>query len=235
MAAASDRHWWYRSTRTLLRELVEPLLDRRPDAVHLDAAGGTGATGSWLAGLGTTVLGDYETYALEFARDAHGYAPVRLDLNELPFADGAFATVLCVTALYHRMNPDPPRVVRDFARVAEPGAIVALMEPGGKRLWRSHDEVTHGARRFSLAEMRAMAVDAGLEVITATGAYSFLVPPAYLLGRFERSNAQHSDVGRNETGLFGLFGRLAAIERWIIRRRPLPFGLSVIVVARKPL
>ena len=102
--------------------------------------------------------------------------------------------MLCVTALCHRMNPDPAAIVREFARIAQPGAIVAIMEPGGKRLWRSHDDVTHTGRRFSVGELKDMAQAAGLEVIKATGAYSFLVPPAWLMGIIERGKAK-SDVG----------------------------------------
>ena len=49
-----------------------------------------------------------------------------------------------------RMNPDPQAIVTEFARVTKPGGLVCLMEPGGKRLWRGHDDVTHTARRFSL-------------------------------------------------------------------------------------
>ncbi|MCU1398766.1 MAG: Methyltransferase type 11 [Acidimicrobiales bacterium] len=234
MAAAEESHWWYRSTRGLLRQLVEPLLSHDVGALQLDAAGGTGATGAWLSEHAATVLADYEPLALEIAREVHPrYLPVRADLNSLPFPAGAFSAIVCVTALYHRMNPDPGSVVADFARLTRPGGIVVLMEPGGKRLWRGHDEVTHGARRFSLAEMRAMAVDAGLDVVVATGAYSFLVPPAFVMGRLERASDK-SDVDRNQSGMGGLFGRLAAIERRVIRRRSLPFGLSVIVVARKP-
>ena len=234
MAAAGTTHWWYRSTRSLLQQLVEPLVDKRPDALHLDAAGGTGATGGWLAAIAPTVLVDFEQFALDVARDDHpGYLPVRADLNHLPFASGCFSSVLCVTALCHRMNPDPAAIVRDFARLTRPGGVVVLMEPGGKRLWRSHDDVTHTGRRFSVGELRAAAQDAGLEVVKATGAYSFLVPAAFAMGLVERGSAK-SDVGRNQSGLGGLLGAVAAVERRLLRRFDLPFGLSAIVIARKP-
>ena len=234
MAEAGEQHWWYRSTRMLLRQLIEPHLEPGAAGLHLDAGGGTGATGHWLADMAPMILADYDEFALRVARADHsGYRPVRSDLNHLPFDDGVFASVLCVTALCHRMNPDPAAVVRDFARIAAPGAVVGLMEPGGKRLWRSHDEVTHTARRFSIADLRTLAANAGLEVITSTGAYSFLVPPAYVLGWLE-SGSRKSDVGRNGSGVFGLFGLLASIERRLLRRWSLPFGLSVIVIARKP-
>ena len=242
MAAAGEQHWWYDSTRHLLRQLLQPYLvtlttngDR---ALALDAGGGTGATGGWMAEQVTTVLADYETMALDVARDDHGSAargldPVRADLNRLPFADHSFDVVLCVTALCHRMNPDPSAIVRDFARITRPGGVVCLMEPGVKRLWRGHAEVTHTARRFSVGELRSMVVGAGLQLERATGAYSFLVPPAALMQLVERG-APKSDVGRNESGLRGAMGLLARAERRLLRRVDLPVGLSALAIARKP-
>jgi SAM-dependent methyltransferase len=234
MADAGSRHWWYGATRALLGQLLDGILDRSPGALYLDAGGGTGATGGWLSTIAPTVLADYAPSALGVARsDFPGYRPTRVDLNALPFADGAFSAVLCVTALCHRMNPDPAAIVADFARVTRPRGVVCLMEPGGARLWRGHDEVTHTARRFDVRDLRSMAEAAGLEVLRATGAYSFLVPPAAVLGLVERGSAK-SDVGRNERGLGGTFGLLAKAERRLLARRNLPFGLSAIVVARKP-
>lgn len=238
MAEAGDGHWWYRSTRALLRQLLAgELAAQRSFAepvLHFDAGGGTGATGGWMTEFAPTVLGDYETMALDVARtDFPRYLPARLDLNRLPFVDDAFATTLCVTALCHRMNPDPAAIVREFARITRPGGIVCLWEPGGKRLWRGHDEVTHTGRRFSVRDLREMAESAGLDVVRATGAYTFLVPPAFVLGLLERGKA-NSDVGRNQSGLGGVLGGLASLERRWLRRFDVPFGLSAIVVARCP-
>lgn len=232
MAAAGASHWWYRATRALLQQLLGPHL--RPGGVALDAGGGSGATGGWMTAAGTVVLADYDQFALQVAEaDFAGYLPARADLNHLPFAPQSFDAVLCVTALCHRMNPDPSAIVADFARLTKPGGVVAIQEPGGKRLWRGHDEVTHTARRFSVTELAEMCRAAGLEVVTATGAYSFLVPPAWLLGKLERGESR-SDVGRNESGLLGLLSVLARVERALLRRVSLPWGLSAIVVASKP-
>jgi SAM-dependent methyltransferase len=238
MAENGDRHWWYHSTRTLLDELMAPYVAAGPAngsaRVALDAGGGTGATGRWLTEHCTTVLADFDTFSLGFARDHAGYVPTRADLNHLPFADESFDIVLCVTALCHRMNPDPAAIVRDFARVTKPQGVICLMEPGGKRLWRSHDEVTQTARRFSVGEMRAMAESAGLDVLKSTGAYSFLLPPAAALTLARSSDQGNSDVGRNQSGLGGVLGALAAAERRLLRRVSLPVGLSAITIARKP-
>jgi SAM-dependent methyltransferase len=235
MVAAGERHWWYRSTRALLEMLIAPHLPRvSATTMYLDAGGGSGATGSWLADRATTVLDDFEDLALKAAVHDHaGYRGVRANINDVPHHAASFDAVLCVTALCHRMNPDPQAIVDEFARVTKPGGVVCLMEPGGKRLWRGHDDVTHTARRFSLREMRGMVEAAGLDLVRATGAYSFLVPPAAVMGVIERGKNK-SDVGRNEGGLGGLLGQAARAERMLLRRASLPFGLSVIAIGRKP-
>jgi SAM-dependent methyltransferase len=235
MAAVADRHWWYVATRQLLQSVVEPLLP----AVHggtryLDAGGGTGNTGRWLAARAPTVLADLSPDALAVGPQvAPGYLGVRADLRRLPHPDAAFDAVLCVTVLYHEWVDDPSAVVAELSRVTRPGGLIALMEPGVRRLVRGHDRVTQNARRFSVGDLRRLAAGAGLEVLRATGAYSFLVPPAAVLAVLERGKST-SDVGRNEGGLGGAFPLAARAERALLRRVDLPAGLSVLAVARRP-
>jgi len=233
MAEVEETHWWYRSTRALLRQLLEPVTT--PGGRFLDAGGGTGATGGWLAERGTSITADFEPMALIANRDLHPRTAgfVGADIARLPFADGSFDAVVCVTVLYHDAVADPVAVVRELMRVTAPGGVVCLWEPGVRRLRRAHDRVTHGARRFSLRDLRTVAEQAGLRVERATGAYSFLVPPAAVKAVMERGRST-SDLDRHQDGLGNTLGRVAAVERAVIRRVSLPAGLSVVVVARRP-
>jgi SAM-dependent methyltransferase len=237
MAAASDTHWWYVAVRALLEDLAAPHLAGGPDARFLDAGGGTGNTGRWLATRAPTVLADTSAEALTVAAETRSPAAAmreRADIGRLPHPRASFDAVLCVTVLYHEWVLDPPSVVGELARVTRPGGLVLLMEPGVRRLRRGHDRVTLNARRFSRGDLRRLAEGAGLEVLRATGAFSFLVPPAFVLGAIERDK-EVSDVGRNDSGLGGLFPLAARAERALIRRGVnVPFGLSVLTVARKP-
>ncbi len=63
------------------------------------------------------------------------FARVQADGEHLPFADGAFDVVYCVATLHHAL--DLPRMVREMARVARPGAIVAGLNEGTRGLRRS--------------------------------------------------------------------------------------------------
>jgi ubiquinone/menaquinone biosynthesis C-methylase UbiE len=236
MAAVEQTHWWYRSTRALLHQMIVNQLQQVTQSAPrrlLDAGCGTGATGAWMSEFGSVIALDTEADALNLYRLAHPDARmIHGDISAIDLSDDFVDAALCVTVLYHGEVTDPGAAVRELARVVKPGGLVCLMEPGVRSLRRSHDQVTHAARRFSRRELETLAANAGLDIIRSTGAYSFLVPPAWLKSRVER-NTTSSDLDSNTSGLFGLLGLLARFERRILRVVSLPFGLSVIVVARK--
>ena len=234
MAAVEATHWWYAATRALCNSSPTALA---PGGRFLDAGGGTGATGAWMAEQGLLVASDALPAALSLYARAHPAlaGAAAADVQALPFPDRTFDAVLCVTVLCHQSIADPAVAVAvaELARVTRPDGLVVLMEPGVRRLRRAHDRVTHSARRFSVGDLRAAAVAAGLDVSRATGAYSFLVPPAAAKTLLERGRST-SDLDRHGSGLGGVLGGAAALERRVLRRVSLPAGLSVVVVARRP-
>lgn len=229
MAEVEEAHWWYRATRALLTDHLGP---RLPSAgLFLDAGAGTGATGGWMSTRGRVVASDVEPMALDLYGD-RATGRVAADLNHLPFADESFDAALCVTVLYHSAIASPGAAVAELVRVVKPGGVVCLMEPGVRRLFRAHDREVHGARRFSLNDLEKLVIHAGLVPEVKTGAYSFLVPLAAAKAVLERGK-QSSDLDNNQSGLGGLLGTVAGAERKLLKRTRLPFGLSVLVIARK--
>jgi ubiquinone/menaquinone biosynthesis C-methylase UbiE len=231
MAAAEDGHWWYASTRALLRQLVAPGLTS--GGRFLDAGCGTGSAGSWLHHVGNVVGLDFEPLALELYAERHPATRLVVgDVTHLPFADGSFDGLLCVTVLVHQSVSDVDAAVRELVRVVRPGGTVALLEAGVRRLRRAHDRETHSARRFSRRELAAHLAAAGCTIRRSTGAYVFLVPPAAVKAALERGRTA-SDLARAETGMGGLLPRLAGVERRWLAGHDLPAGLSVVVVGEK--
>jgi ubiquinone/menaquinone biosynthesis C-methylase UbiE len=236
MAAVEQSHWWYRATRSLLRQFIVTELQevgRSRPRRFLDAGCGTGATGAWLSDLGSVIALDSEPEALRLYGEVHPDAQlIHGDIAAMDLPDDCVDVALCVTVLYHAEVIDPAKAVREMARVVQPGGLVCLMEPGVRSLRRSHDRITHGARRFGRHDLEDLARQANLEIVRSTGAYLFLIPPAWIKAKLEKSDSS-SDLDNNNTGLFGLLGFLAWCERKLLQLISLPWGLSVLVIARK--
>jgi ubiquinone/menaquinone biosynthesis C-methylase UbiE len=232
MADVEDVHWWYRSSRALLQQLLVPLLPA--GGRFLDVGCGTGATGGWLGAHGELIAVDFEVEALTLFAERHAATGRAVaDAGRLPIASDAFDAVMCVTVLCHRSIQDPAAVVRELARVVRPGGVLCLWEPGVKRLHRAHDRVTHSSRRFSRRTLAELVTAAGMTVERATGAYAFLIPAAAVKSLVERGEIA-SDLDRHASGLGGVLGAVAVAERRLLRRASLPFGLSVVAIGRKP-
>ena len=126
IAAAEDDHWWYRSTRALMADLLRPWLRR--DQRILDAGCGPGGNSAWLGEHGTVIGSDLSSRALELLRDRHpDTRPVQADVHALPFRRDSFDVVVDVTLLY--TVDDDGGAVRELARVLRPGGVALLVEP----------------------------------------------------------------------------------------------------------
>jgi SAM-dependent methyltransferase len=233
IAAAEDNHWWYRNTRALMAELLEPWLGSGQRI--LDAGCGPGGNGAWLARHGQVVGVDLAHEALEFVRSRRPETvPARASAERLPFADGAFHVAVGITLLY--TVPDDLAALAELVRVLRPGGAVLLLEPAFQSLRRAHDVTVHGLRRYRRDELAGLAARSGLSVRRATYAYSFLAPPAALLSVVERRRSRSSsDAGSDveRRALDRVFAPLAAFERRWLARHDLPVGTSVVVVATR--
>ena len=145
IAAAEDDHWWYRNTRALMAELLQPWLGT--DQRILDAGCGPGGNGAWLASHGQVTGVDLAREALEFVRARRlATTPVQASAERLPFADGAFDVAVGITLLY--TVRDDVAALGELARVLRTGGAVLLLEPAFESLRRAHDVTVQGLRRY---------------------------------------------------------------------------------------
>jgi SAM-dependent methyltransferase len=233
IAAAEDDHWWYRNTRALVADLLQPWLGT--GLRILDAGCGPGGNGAWLGRHGRVVGVDLVRDALEFVRERRRTTiPVQASAERLPFQDQTFDVAVAVTLLY--TVHDDVVTVSELARVLRPGGAVLILEPAFESLRREHDVTVHALRRYRRGELAGLVERAGLAVRRATYAYSFLAPPAAVLALLQRGRSRTtgdtgSDVERR--AFEGVFARLADAERRWLTRRDIPFGTSAVVVASR--
>jgi SAM-dependent methyltransferase/uncharacterized protein YbaR (Trm112 family) len=73
------------------------------------------------------------------------FGRVQADGEHLPFPNSAFDVVYCVATLHHAL--DLPRMVREMARVARPGGVVAGLNEGTRGVGRSAENPDQAAEK----------------------------------------------------------------------------------------
>jgi SAM-dependent methyltransferase len=237
MHAMEDWYWWFVARRAaaarFLRDYAPP---ERPLRI-LDAGCGTGGLldlfRQWpdVEAVGL----DFSPQALQFSRQRGHRRLVGADLMLLPFRSGTFDAVTALDVIEH--VPDDARAVSEISRVLRPGGILVASVPAYQFLWGPHDEALHHFRRYHGSQFRDLVHRSGLRVEKQTHLLAALLPLAAALRLAARSRQPGSaGAGLPPVPRFvnrSLIGFQAA-ELALARRVSLPFGLSVLAVARKP-
>lgn len=234
MDRLESRMWWYRALHALIRDLLAR--HAVPDtAVLADIGCGTGGLLAYLGRSGRSGLVGVEIAApaARLAAAKSGAAVVVGSADALPLGTATLAAATSADVLCHR-QVRPAVALAELRRCLRPGGVLVLNLPAYDWLKSAHDSRVHNARRFTRAEVRRLLAEAGLRPVWA-GYWNTLLFPLMAARRLAaRGDGAKSDVMPYPAPLDALFAGVAAFERWLIRRGArMPFGGSVIVVARK--
>jgi SAM-dependent methyltransferase len=235
MARVERDHWWYVGMRRLAAAL---LADAPPDGAPwrvLDAGCGTGGTTAWLRRYGTVVGVDLAAEAAPYWRERGLRAMARGSVAALPFATGRFDLATCFDVLYHQQVADEAAVLAELWRVLRPGGLLLLRVPAYQWLQGAHDAAVHTRRRYTRAEIETAVRDAGFTVVAATYGNCFLFPLAAAKRLSERwLGGSQVEMAVPSPAVNTLFRGALGLEARLAPRWPLPAGLSVFILGRKP-
>ncbi len=238
MFEMEDQYWWYRGLRTLLQALLARYAP--PGATILDAGCGTGANLQLLQTFGRAIGVDISEQAIAYCR-ARGIPRDRAllaSLTELPFPDHFFDLVVSFDVICN--IPDDRQAFREGARVLKPGGRFITQLPAYQWLWSTHDVAVGHQRRYGARALRERVAEAGLHVERLTYLHSLLLPlmaVTRLLNRrgLRNGSAVQSDLAmRLPKWMNASLAAFTTTEMRMVSHVDSPFGLSVLVVARKP-
>jgi SAM-dependent methyltransferase len=222
-------YWWYRARTDLLRQVLEPYVDR--NARILDVGSADGPSVAWLRDGPRHVSLDLDPRGL----GADGVCGSAL---ALPFEDEAFDIVAAFDVIEH-CEPEGT-ALDEAARVLAPGGRLLLSVPAYQWAWSDFDDQNGHHRRYTRARAVAAVERSGLVVDRATYAFASVFPffVAERVGRRVRpSSREAADVvslPRVPKPVESVLMGLSRVDRALLARVDLPFGSSVVVAASKP-
>lgn len=227
-------YWWYVARRALAVELLKEEIDSRESVRILDVGCGTGANMHAFTRLAPTIGIDASMDALHFCRK-RGIQGVALSpVEELPFGCGTFDVVTALDVLEH--IDDDLHALREIRRVTKPEGLVLITVPAYGFLWSEHDEALKHRRRYTAHELRNKLVITQFEVVRTSYFISTLFFPILALRIWQ---GLRKDSTSPKTSIYvlprwinaSLVGVLS-LERKVFRRMNLPFGVSIVALAR---
>jgi len=238
MFEAEDKHWWYVGNR---ENFIRILLSKKllKDGVKLLDAGC--GTGGWLHTLKKSfniheVGMDNHEIAINYSRSRTGLNLVRGDLNNDTFEASSFDLITCFDVIYHR-EVDETRVIKNFHKYLKNGGYVLLTAPAYSFLYSKHDVVVHTKKRYTRKQVRALFESNSFEISKISYCLFLMFPFALLkrfFDKFSVSNTEdHNEVELPPKTINRLLLSVMRLENFISRFIPFPFGLSVLVLAKK--
>ena len=234
MAELDQNHWWFTARRRILASVIARVVKPPRDARILEVGAGTGHNLAMLSQFGVVEASELDDHARTLAEQRLGrpvHAAALPDLSIFPSASFDLAALLDV--LEH--------VVDDRGAL---GAIHSRLKPGGKLLltvpanpwmWSAHDVAHHHHRRYRKSEIAALARDAGFEIELLSPFNSLLFPAvaaARAVGKLRGHDS--ADDAMPSAPVNRMLDRVFGAEAGLIGRVPMPFGVSLVGVFRRP-
>jgi SAM-dependent methyltransferase len=239
LCAVEDRHFWFRARNRMISQLLARVVSGlRPGYRVLEVGCGDGNVLRYLQQAcpdGIVVGMDFYAEGLRLARRRSECALVQGDMARPPFSAG-FQVVGLFDVLEHL--DDDRSALRRLANMLEPGGTLLVTTPAAPSLWSDFDIASGHCRRYERDELAAKLEEAGFRVERLTNAMASIYPLVWLSRRGKTGRAAPADAVRDELRIVPVVNEVLAFllareADWIGRGGSLPFGTSLVAVARK--
>ena len=237
MDEVEGSHWWFVGRRAILesflKQIHSSLTTNHTPLRILDVGCGTGANLEMLSQFGEAEGVDVSDDALEFCR-RKGLKAQKGLAETLPYSDETFDITTALDVAEHL--DDDIAGLKEMFRVTKRGGYSLIFVPAFMWLWGVQDDISNHRIRYTKRQIVERLEAAGYTVERATYAnFTFFAP--VLGGRTLMKLTgikPESENNINISALNGLFGKIFSAERFWLKNLNFPFGVSIILTAKKP-
>jgi SAM-dependent methyltransferase len=237
IAALEQAHWYYAGKRRFVREWIQRGRPPRATDTLLDCGAGTGLFAKEMEAHCRVLALDDHAEALRILRTRFRPEQIlSLAGDRVPLPDGSLEYVTALDVLEH--VPDDAAVVNGFHRLLKPGGLAVVTVPASMALWSDWDVALHHFRRYDRAQLRALFPDAAWEIVYANYTNVLVYPAVWFVRKWRvlRTRLGFAATARTEDRVPArwlnalLEALFVGMAKW---RVPFPFGVSLLLVARR--
>jgi len=225
-------HWWWRAREAILLDLLR-CLRPRPGSAILDVGCGGAVSFPTLSEFGIVRGIEVDENLLDPC------GPFRERISTRPLGDPVYDDPSwrfdLITALDVIEHIDDDRAaISSMAAMLRPGGLLVVTVPAFELLWDHHDEINHHRRRYKARRLRSTLEDQGLVLVQVRYLFRALFIPKLLVRLVNAARSRKvAEHGIPRPAINSALRRFCVLEDRLLRRLPVPFGTSVVGVARK--
>lgn len=228
-----EKHWWHISKRRIVQNLIKRY-NKIIDPKILDIGCGAGKNTEELLKYGKVWGIDNSEDAVRFCKK-RGLKNVKLsNAEKTDLKTSSFDVITLLDVLEHT---DDNRTLKEMQRILKENGVIILTVPAFSWLWSKWDEALHHKRRYTLKDLISRIEDHNFKVIYATYLYSFLILPALIVRRIKEkffyNKTYPTDFQLSNPAVNLIMSFLSEMEFKLAQRIPLPFGTTILIIAKK--
>jgi len=232
LARTEESYWWHRGRQRIVRRLLDRYV--APDARVLDIGCGPGGTTLAYASGRRVVATDASPESLKWASE-RGLTVAAMDATRLAVAPATFDAVVALDILEH--VHDDAAVLHEAYRALRPGGVLVVTVPAYQFLWSNHDDAVGHLRRYTRGPLVRMVRTAGFQIAVGEYTMAAILPAAIVVRLAERLRPPVAEPKAKFTPLpkvvSAVLERIVGLGPIPFPFLPIPFGLSVVIVARR--
>jgi len=231
------KHFWHIGRKEIIYQLLKlhnPKDSKQTKMIEFGC--GNGSILQYLFQNGFQIEGsDISLSCLQFFQKRNKKISLyQSDALNTPFHDETYHVIGLFDVLEHIENDT--LALKESFRICKKNGLIIITVPAHKYLWSYFDEFSQHKRRYSKKELNLKLKKAGFE-IEKISFYIFFLLPIFFLKRklFKSQSLKINQLSELKTIpiINGIFLFLLRIEKILLKYFNLPFGTSLICIAKK--
>lgn len=227
-------HWWCVARQRIVEDVIDRWIKLPPRARVLDVGCGSGAVLEALSARFEAYGTDTSRLAIDLSHQRGLTNAFCCTLETFPHPEFRFDLITLLDVIEH--VDDDRGVLKEAHRYLKPGGWTLVTVPAYEFLWGPHDVVNHHKRRYARPGLRRVLEATGFEVRRLSYFNTILFPAALVAWAAERLLGVGADPRPSvpPAPLNTLLTAVFSSEKYLLRGLALPYGLSILALARRP-
>jgi len=229
------KHWWFLGKKEIILHLLKKYFRPGPNKQILDAGCGSGLMLTELAKIGETSGMDFSEEAIKFSKiNFHGPLKQGSLPNNVPYPLNHFDLIVALDVIEH--IDDDSGSIKSLSNLLKKDGLLLITVPAYQFLWSAHDTIHQHKRRYTLRQLKSKITAAGLKIEKISYYNTLLFIPIFLIRiihKILKKTDSGSDAKMPSPPINGILKNIFSLEKYLLNTVNLPFGVSIIAIARK--